>query len=413
MSLKNKDILKDKDPKVYRAIKEEYERQGNNLEMIASENYTSEEVLEAMGSRLTDKYAEGYPGKRYYGGCENVDTIENLAIDRAKEIFGCDHVNVQPHSGSQANIASYLSVLDIGDRIMGMDLSCGGHLTHGHPLNFSGKYFDIIPYGVDKKDNFIDFNSVEDIAKKNNPDLIVCGTSAYPRKIDFRKFREIADKVGAYLMADIAHIAGLVAKGSHPDPVPYCDIVTTTTHKTLRGPRGGMIMCRESLSSKIDRAVFPGTQGGPLMHVIAAKAVCFKNVLTDDFGTYIEKVVSNCKVLAETLKDEGIDLITGGTDTHLLLIDLRPLNITGKKAEAVLQKAGIIANKNTIPYDPEKPLVTSGIRLGTPVLTTRGFGKSEIAKVGNLIAGLLKNPKPGNIQKSAGEVEKLVKKFDE
>ncbi len=411
MTLNSKKTLKDQDPEVYGAIAREYKRQANNLEMIASENYTSEAVIQAMGSRLTDKYAEGYPGKRYYGGCENVDTAENLAIKRAKDIFNCEHVNVQPHSGSQSNISSYLAVLDIGDKIMGMDLSCGGHLTHGHPLNFSGKYFNIIPYGVDKENSFIDFNRVEDIAVKNNPDLIVCGTSAYPRKIEFKKFRDIADKVDAYLMADIAHIAGLVAKGEHPDPVPYCDIVTTTTHKTLRGPRGGMIMCTEELAPKIDRSVFPGTQGGPLMHVIAAKAVCFKEVLNDNFRDYIKKVVSNCRVLAKTLKSEGITLVTGGTDTHLILADLRSLGITGKKAEKVLQQAGIVGNKNTIPYDPEKPLVTSGLRLGTPVLTTRGLGKKEIEKVGELIAGLLKKPKQDKIKDTFREVQKLCRNF--
>ena len=383
-------MLEKTDPEIFQAIKNEKIRQQNTLEMIASENYTSQSVLEALGSHLTDKYAEGYPGKRYYGGCENADIAENLAIERAKKIFGCDHVNVQPHSGSQANIESYLALLKTGDKMMGMDLACGGHLSHGHPLNFSGINFKIIPYGVRKDTCRIDYDEVRDIALREKPRMIICGASAYPRKIDFEKFGQIAEEAGAYLLADIAHIAGLVAKGAHPDPVPYCDIVTTTTHKTLRGPRGGMIMCREKHAASIDRSVFPGNQGGPLMHVIAAKAVCFQEVLSEGFGEYIRQVVKNAAVLAEKLKASGVDLVSGGTDNHIVLADLRSLNITGKEAETLLQASGIVVNKNTIPYDPQKPFIASGIRLGTPVLTTRGFREKEMVQVGLLIAGLLK-----------------------
>ncbi|MEA3506737.1 MAG: serine hydroxymethyltransferase [Elusimicrobiota bacterium] len=403
--------LEKKDPIVYKAIADEIGRQQDNLEMIASENYTSGEVLEAMGSPLTDKYAEGYPGRRYYGGCENVDIVENLAIQRAREIFNCDHANVQPHSGSQANIESYLALLDIGDKIMGMDLSCGGHLTHGHPLNFSGKHFDIIPYGVDRETHRIDYDEVRDIALRQKPDMIVCGASAYPREIDFKKFRDIADECGSYLLADIAHIAGLVAAGVHPDPVPYCDIVTTTTHKTLRGPRGGMILCRQEHAAAVDRSVFPGSQGGPLMHVIAAKAVCFKEVLSEDFKEYAKQVVANGKALADSLKENGVTLISGGTDNHLVLVDLRPLKITGKKAEAALQEAGIVVNKNSIPYDPEKPLVTSGIRIGTPVLTTRGFKEAGMKIVAGLISGVIKDPSAEKIKEAKKKVEKLCRKY--
>jgi glycine hydroxymethyltransferase len=403
--------LKKNDPIVYKAIEDEIRRQQDNLEMIASENYTSGEVLEAMGSPLTDKYAEGYPGRRYYGGCENVDIVEELAIERAKEIFNCDHVNVQPHSGSQANIESYLALLDIGDKIMGMDLSCGGHLTHGHPLNFSGKYFDIIPYGVDRETHRIDYGEVREIALREKPELIVCGASAYPREIDFKKFRDIADECGSYLLSDIAHIAGLVAAGVHPDPVPYCDIVTTTTHKTLRGPRGGMIMCKEEHAAAIDRSVFPGNQGGPLMHVIAAKAVCFKEALSEDFNEYAKQVVANGKALAEALKENGVTLISGGTDNHLVLVDLRPLNITGKKAESALQQAGIVVNKNSIPYDPEKPLVTSGIRIGTPVLTTRGFKEDGMEIVAGLISSVIKDPSPEKIKEAKSKVAELCREY--
>lgn len=403
--------LKNNDREIFEAIQKERERQQNYLEMIASENYTSLAVLQAMGSHLTDKYAEGYPGKRYYGGCEYVDIAETLAIRRAKKIFGSEHVNVQPHSGTQANIASYLALLNIGDTIMGMDLSCGGHLTHGHPLNFSGKYFNVVSYGVNKDSERIDYEEVKNIARKEKPKLIICGASAYSRTIDFKKFREIADEVNAYLLADIAHIAGLVAKGLHMDPVPYSDIVTTTTHKTLRGPRGGMIMCKEKYAADIDRSVFPGNQGGPLMHVIAAKAVCFKEVLNDNFTDYIKRVVENCKVLAEELKNNSIKLVTGGTDNHLILIDLRPLNITGKDAEKLMQEAGIVANKNTIPYDPEKPFIASGLRLGTPILTTRGMGVGEIKKIAELITDVLKKQDGFTVSSVRKEVLKLCEKF--
>jgi len=403
--------LRKKDPEIYGAIQKERERQQNNLEMIASENYASNEVIEALGSHLTDKYAEGYPGKRYYGGCEYVDIVEMEAIERAKLLFGAGHVNVQPHSGTQANIASYLSILKIGDKIMGMDLSCGGHLSHGHPLNFSGKYFKIIPYGVREDDHRIDYEEVRQKALEEKPDLIVCGASAYPRIIDFEKFRQIADECGAYLLADIAHIAGLVAAKIHPDPVPFCDIVTSTTHKTLRGPRGGLILCREKYAAEINRSVFPGTQGGPLMHAVAAKAVCFKEALTEEFREYSKKVVRNASILAKTLIDNGLTLISGGTDNHLLLIDLRPVKTTGREAEALLQEAGIVANKNTIPYDPEKPFVTSGLRLGTPVLTTRGMQASEMEKVGSLIAEVIKKKDQKTIISVGKEVKKLCKKF--
>ncbi|MFC2048604.1 serine hydroxymethyltransferase [Elusimicrobiota bacterium] len=404
-------MLKDKDYEVFKAIESERERQQNSLEMIASENYTSKEVLESMGSHLTDKYAEGYPGKRYYGGCEFVDVIERLAIDRAKEIFGSEHVNVQPHSGSQANIESYLAMLETGDTIMGMDLSCGGHLTHGHPLNFSGRNFHVVPYRVSRETGLIDFDEIRRIALNEKPKMIVCGASAYPRIIEFNKFRKIADEVGAYLLADIAHIAGLVAKGLHPDPVPFCDIVTTTTHKTLRGPRGGMIMCRAEYQPAIDRAVFPGNQGGPLMHVIAAKAVCFKEVLNDKYKEYIERVVNNASVLADVLISEGIKLITDGTDNHLVLLDLRPSGLTGKDVEAYLQSAGIVANKNTIPFDPQKPFVTSGLRLGTPVLSTRGMGKNEVEKIAVMIADIIKDPTEIRIKNVKSEVLRLCDEF--
>ncbi|MFH1415304.1 MAG: serine hydroxymethyltransferase [Elusimicrobiota bacterium] len=403
--------LETADKEIYEAIAAERRREQNHLEMIASENYTSKAVIEAMGSHLTDKYAEGYPGKRYYGGCEYVDIAESLAIERAKEIFGCEHVNVQPHSGTQANISSYLALIDIGDTIMGMDLSCGGHLSHGHKLNFSGKYFNVVSYGVNRDDDKIDYNEVRQIALKESPRLIICGASAYPRIIDFSEFRKIADEIGAYLIADIAHIAGLVAKGAHPDPVPFCDVVTTTTHKTLRGPRGGMIMCRENIAADIDRSVFPGNQGGPLMHVIAAKAVCFKEVLSEEYGEYIRNVVENCRVLAEELMSQGVKLVSGGTDNHLVLLDLRPLGITGKDAEKILQEAGIVSNKNTIPYDPAKPFIASGLRLGTPILTTRGMGTDQMRQVAGYIADVLKEKNDITVSAVREEIKKLCKKF--
>lgn len=403
--------LENRDKEIFEAIVNERQREQNHLEMIASENYTSKAVLEAMGSHLTDKYAEGYPGKRYYGGCEYVDVAETLAVSRAKKIFGCEHVNVQPHSGTQANISSYLAILEIGDKIMGMDLSCGGHLSHGHRLNFSGKYFKVVSYGVNRDTERIDYSEVRQIAHKEKPKLMICGASAYPRVIDFEEFRKIADEIGAFLLADIAHIAGLVAKGCHPDPVPCCDIVTTTTHKTLRGPRGGMIMCKEKYAADIDRSVFPGNQGGPLMHVIAAKAVCFNEVLKEDFADYIKTVIDNCGVLADELKNNNIKLVSGGTDNHLILIDLRPQNITGKDAEKLMQEAGIVANKNTIPYDPAKPFIASGLRLGTPILTTRGMGSNEMKIVAGLIADVLKKKDNRTVSTVREKVSELCGKF--
>ena len=377
--------LKDFDPEIYEAIRLETERQEFKLELIASENLVSRNVLEALGSVLTNKYAEGYPGRRYYGGCEYVDIAEELAIKRAKALFHCDHVNVQPHSGSQANMGVYMAVLRPGDTIMGMDLSHGGHLTHGSPVNFSGQLYNIVSYGVRREDHRIDMDQVRDLAKRHRPKLIVVGASAYPRIIDFKAFREVADEVGAYVMVDIAHIAGLVVAGLHPSPVPYAEFVTTTTHKTLRGPRGGMIMCREEFAKRIDKQIFPGIQGGPLMHIIAAKAVAFKEALTDDFKAYQEQIVRNAKALAEELLNLGYDLISGGTDNHLLLVDLSRKGITGKEAEEALGKAGITVNKNTIPFETRSPFVTSGIRIGTPAVTTRGMREGEMRLIASLI----------------------------
>ena len=378
------------DPELVAAMENELKRQRDNIELIASENFVSPAVMDAMGTHLTNKYAEGYPGKRYYGGCVNVDVIENLARDRAKELFGCDHVNVQPHSGSQANIAVYFAMLEPGDTILGMNLSHGGHLTHGSPVNLSGKYFNVIPYGVDEM-GFIDYEEFEKIAKECKPKMIVAGASAYARIIDFEKISKIAKEVGAYFMVDIAHIAGLVAAGVHPSPVPYADFVTTTTHKTLRGPRGGMIMCKAEYAAQIDKAIFPGTQGGPLMHIIAAKAVCFKEALSDEYKEYIRQVVKNAKTLAQTLIDEGLDIVSGGTDNHLMLVDLRKVNITGKDAEKLLDEVRITCNKNTIPFDPQSPFVTSGIRLGTPAVTTRGMKEDDMKEIASIIAGTLKD----------------------
>ncbi len=403
--------LKDSDPEIYQALEKEIVRENENLEMIASENYAPPEILEAAGSCLTDKYAEGYPGKRYYGGCVNADRVETLARERALRLFGAEHANVQPHSGSQANMAAYLALLKIGDSIMGMDLSCGGHLTHGHPLNFSGKNFKIIPYGVRKDDQLIDYDELEKLALREKPSIIVAGASAYPASIDFSRFGEIAQKSGALLMADMAHIAGLVAGGGHPDPVPHCHLLTTTTHKTLRGPRGGMILCRKKYAAAIDRSVFPGIQGGPLMHIIAAKAVCFKKALEPGFKEYARAVKENGAALAQALKDEGISLVTGGTETHLLLLDLRPLKITGREAEGKLQEAGIIANKNSIPYDPEKPMVTSGLRLGTPALTTRGMGADEMKEIAGFIALILKKKSSHVISSVSEKVKKMCREF--
>ena len=377
--------LKEVDREIYDIICGETKRQAFGLELIASENFVSEAVMEAMGSVMTNKYSEGYPGKRYYGGCEFMDKAENLARDRAKALFGCEHVNVQPHSGSQANMAVYFSVLKPGDTIMGLDLSHGGHLTHGHPINFSGKFFHVVPYGVSQKTEVIDYQELRKLTREVKPKMIVAGASAYPRELDFKKFREAADEVGAYLMVDIAHIAGLIVAGLHQSPIPYADFVTTTTHKTLRGPRGGMIMCREKYAKDLDREVMPGIQGGPLMHVIAAKAVAFKEALEPSFKEYQVQIVKNAKTLAEEMVKLGYHVISGGTDTHLMLISLVEKNLTGKKVEEELEKAGITVNKNTIPFDPQKPFVTSGIRMGTPALTTRGMKETEMKKIAGLI----------------------------
>ena len=405
-------VLKDFDPEVYQAIENEKRREMYGLELIASENFVSEAVMEAQGSVMTNKYAEGYPSKRYYGGCEYVDVVENLAIERAKKLFGAEHVNVQPHSGSQANMAVYMATLQPGDRLLGMDLTNGGHLTHGARVNFSGKLYLSFGYGVNPETGMIDYDEVAEIVQEFKPRLIVCGASAYPRIIDFKKFREIADSVDAYLMADIAHIAGLVAAGLHPSPIPYCEFVTTTTHKTLRGPRGGMIMTKEFFAKPIDKMVFPGMQGGPLMHVIAAKAVCFKEALSDEFKEYQKQVVKNAKKLAEVLMDNGFKLVSGGTDNHLMLVDLTNKNITGKEAEEALGKVGITVNKNTIPGETRSPFVASGIRIGTPAVTTRGMKEKEMEKIGEFITEVLNNigdEKKYNMIKE--EVKKLCEEF--
>ena len=389
------------DPIISNLIEQEKNRQENHLELIASENFTSLAVMEAQGSVLTNKYAEGLPQKRYYGGCEFVDQIEELAIERAKSLFEADWANVQPHSGAQANAAVFLSLLEPGDSILGMDLSHGGHLTHGSPVNMSGKWFKAHHYGVDKETNLLDFNSIREIALRTKPKLIICGYSAYPRLIDFKEFRKIADETGAYLMADIAHIAGLVASKLHPNPISYCDVVTTTTHKTLRGPRGGLILCRDKeFGKKFDKSVFPGTQGGPLEHIIAAKAVAFGEALKPDFIDYSQKVINNAKILAKTLIEKGIDIVSGGTDNHIVLLDLRGINMTGKVADLLVSEVNITANKNTVPFDPESPFVTSGLRLGTAALTTRGFNEEAFIKVGEIIAERLLNPNDLSIEKS-------------
>ncbi|WP_082232663.1 serine hydroxymethyltransferase [Halobacillus massiliensis] len=404
--------VKRSDAELYEAILNEKDRQQSNIELIASENFVSEAVMEAMGSVLTNKYAEGYPGRRYYGGCEYVDVAENLARDRAKELFGAEHVNVQPHSGAQANMAVYFTILEPGDTVLGMNLSHGGHLTHGSPVNFSGTLYDFEEYGVTEKDERIDYEAVLEKAKEVKPKLIVAGASAYPREIDFAKFREIADEVGAYLMVDMAHIAGLVATGLHPNPVPHAHFVTTTTHKTLRGPRGGMILCEEEFAKKIDKSVFPGMQGGPLMHIIAAKAVSFKEALQPEFKEYSRQIIKNAKKLGETLVENGVRVVSGGTDNHLLLLDLRELGLTGKVAEKALDAVAITTNKNTIPYDPEGPFTTSGIRVGTAAVTSRGFKEEEMKEVGELIAFTLKNHDNEDKLKEAKErVEKLTSRF--
>lgn len=381
--------LAEVDPEIHAAIQAEIERQNNSLELIASENFTTEAVLEATGSVLTNKYAEGYPGRRYYGGCENVDVVENLARDRAKQLFGAEHANVQPHSGSQANAAAYAAVLKPGETILGMNLSHGGHLTHGHHLNFSGMTYHVVPYGVRREDEQIDYDELARLAEQHRPKMIIAGGSAYPRIIDFRRFREIADSVGAVLLVDMAHFSGLVAAGIHPNPCQYADIVTSTTHKTLRGPRSGLILCREAWAKAIDRSVFPGIQGGPLCHVIAAKAVCFKAAMTPEFVAYQKQVVANAKALAEGLAEAGWRIVSGGTDTHLLLVDLFARGVRGKEAEAALDRANITVNKNTIPFDQNPPLNPSGIRLGSPAVTTRGFQEPEMRQVAALIAEIL------------------------
>ena len=395
------DNLKASDPAIYAAIQEELGRQRNKIELIASENFVTTAVMEAMGTVLTNKYAEGYPGHRYYGGCEYVDKVETLAIERAKELFGAEHANVQPHSGANANTAVYFAFLKPGDTIMGMNLSHGGHLTHGSPVNISGTYFNIVPYGVNPETETIDYAELEKLAEEHKPKIIVGGASAYPRMIDFERMAEIAHKVGALLMIDMAHVAGLVAAGLHPSPVPYADIVTTTTHKTLRGPRGGLILCKEKYAKAIDKAIFPGTQGGPLMHVIAAKAVALYEALQPDFKVYQQTILDNCKALAEGLLAEGFRLVSNGTDNHLLLVDVRGQGLTGKEAEHLLDEAGVTCNKNTIPCDPASPFVTSGIRLGTAAVTSRGFKQEDLKEVAAIIGLVLNNPTDADKQKEA------------
>ncbi|WP_434578539.1 serine hydroxymethyltransferase [Thermoanaerobacterium thermosaccharolyticum] len=405
----NIDVIRETDPEIADAIEKEIERQKNKIELIASENFVSEAVMEAMGSPLTNKYAEGYPGKRYYGGCEFVDVVEDLARERLKKLFGAEHANVQPHSGAQANMAAYFALIKPGDTILGMNLAHGGHLTHGSKVNFSGKLYNIIPYGVREDTGFIDYEELERLAKEYRPKLIVAGASAYPRIIDFKKFKEIADSVGAYLMVDMAHIAGLVAAGLHPNPVDYSDVVTSTTHKTLRGPRGGIILSKEVHAKAIDKSVFPGVQGGPLMHVIAAKAVCFNEALKPEFKEYQKRIVKNAKALAEGLLDRKVNLVSGGTDNHLMLLDLRGTGVTGKDLERRLDYVGITANKNAIPNDPLGPNVTSGLRLGTPAVTTRGMNESDMEEIADIIYNVLKDENYVDTAKS--RVKKLLDKY--
>ncbi len=399
------------DPQVAKAIQDEVDRQSAHLELIASENWVSKAVMAAMGSPLTNKYAEGYPAKRYYGGCQCVDVVENLAIDRAKELYGCDYANVQTHSGAQANMAVFFAMLTPGDTVMGMNLDHGGHLTHGSPVNMSGKYFKIVPYGVNDE-GFIDYEQLREIALQAKPKLIVAGASAYARTIDFKKFREVADEVGAYLMVDMAHIAGLVAAGLHPSPIPYADVVTTTTHKTLRGPRGGMILANQAAADKFNfnKAVFPGIQGGPLMHVIAAKAVCFKEALSDEFKAYQKRVIDNAQALCKDLQERGITIVSGGTDNHLMLLDLTPYGLTGKEVEKWLDEAHITANKNTIPNDPKSPFVTSGVRIGTPAVTSRGLVAEDMAQVAEAISLVVKKKEEG-IGEAKAIVATLTEKY--
>ena len=409
----NTNFLADTDPLVAELIQKEYGRQQDHLELIASENFTSPAVMAAQGSVLTNKYAEGLPGKRYYGGCEFIDEIEQIAIDRAKQLFGAGHANVQPHAGAQANLAVFLTLLQPGDSIMGMDLSHGGHLTHGSPVNISGKWFKVHHYGVSQKTEIIDYDQVLELAKEHKPKLLICGYSAYSQIIDFEKFRAIADEVGAYLLADIAHIAGLVATGHHPNPVPYCDVVTTTTHKTLRGPRGGLILTQNpELGKKLDKAVFPGTQGGPLEHVIAAKAVAFGEALKPEFKTYSGQVIENAAALATQLQERELKIVSGGTKNHVMLVDLRSVGITGKKADKLMSGVNITANKNTVPFDPESPFVTSGLRLGSPAMTSRGMKATEFREIGDIIAERLLNPEDqGVAQKCRDRVASLCNAF--
>ena len=405
------DELRNTDPAIAQVIEDELARQNSHIELIASENWVSHAVMSAMGSPLTNKYAEGYPGKRYYGGCECVDVAENLAIERAKELFGCDYANVQPHSGAQANLAVFFAMLEPGDTVMGMNLDHGGHLTHGSPVNISGKYFKIVPYGVNDE-GFIDYDELRRIALEAKPKLIVAGASAYARTIDFKKFREVADEVGAYLMVDMAHIAGLVAAGLHPSPIPYADVVTTTTHKTLRGPRGGLILANEEAAKKFNfnKAVFPGIQGGPLMHVIASKAVCFKEALTDEFKAYQKQIIDKAQALANGLMKRGVDIVSGGTDNHLMLVDLKSLNLTGKQAEKMLDEVNITCNKNTIPNDPQSPFVTSGVRLGTPSATTRGLKEEDMDQIAEAIALTLKDFE-ANKEKAKAIIDGITAKY--
>ena len=410
MIKENLDYLAQYDKEVADAIEQELNRQKNGIELIASENIVSEAVMSAMGTVLTNKYAEGYPGKRYYGGCQCVDVTERIAIERAKKLFGAEHANVQPHSGAQANAAVYIALIQPGDTVLGMSLACGGHLTHGSPVNMSGLIYNFVPYGIDDVTHRIDYDKVEELALQHKPKLIVAGASAYPRVIDFERFAEIAKKCSAYLMVDMAHIAGLVAAGLHPSPVPYADVVTTTTHKTLRGPRGGLILCKEELAKKIDKGIFPGMQGGPLMHTISAKAVCFGEALKPEFKEYQKQVIKNADVLAKTLVEEGFDLVSGGTDNHLMLVDLRNFNITGKELENKLDEVNITLNKNAIPNDPQSPFVTSGVRIGTPAVTTRGMKAEDMVTIGKLIK-LAASDFDNQADFIRAEVDKLCKKY--
>lgn len=403
--------LKDLDPEIYAAIQNETRRQANGLELIASENFTYEAVLEATGSVFTNKYAEGYPGRRYYGGCEFVDVVENLAIERAKKLFGAEHVNVQPHSGSQANMAVYLAVLKPGDTVLGMNLSHGGHLTHGHPKNFSGKYYRIVPYGVRRDTEQIDYDELADLAREHKPKLIIVGASAYPRIIDFERISAVAKETGSLMMADIAHIAGLVATGDHPSPVPHADFVTSTTHKTLRGPRSGMIMCREQFAKQLNEAVFPEMQGGPLVHVLAAKATCFKEAATPEFKAYSRQIVQNAKMLAAAIAKRGFRIVSGGTDNHLMLVDVFSKGLNGKQAEEALDRSGITVSRSTLPFDPNPPLKPSGVRIGTPAVTTRGMKEAEMEKIGNWIADALESSDENVHSRIKAEVAALCEKF--